>query len=260
MIFDNFKLEGNPFAETLELADIHMDGRFQSVLTSLESLPQIGDLATLTGRTGTGKTTLLRQLMSKWRSSFDVYYLHLGNLRGAGLFRALLNTLGERPRMGKDRMFDQLYSHLNKKQRPLCMIIDEVQLMDITSMTDLRLLGGHLELAGRFKLVLAGQPQMNRTLQVDSLTDLRERITLQVHLKSMTMPETHAYIEHRLQSVGGKEELFDDASVKLIHHHSEGIPRRVNGVALKAMMNAWGMGKSTIDNTIVREACAAEFA
>jgi len=259
VIFKHFHLSGNPFSETTDLEHIQLDGRFNSALAPLLSWPDIGNIATLTGRTGTGKTTLLRHVMQTWRKNNDVYYLHLGNLNGAGLFRSILTTLGERPRMGKDRMFDQLYTHLSKKQRPLFLLIDEVQLMDITSMTDLRLLGGHLDLAGRFKLVLAGQPQMRRTLQADSLTDLRERISLNVHLKSMTLPETHLYLDHRIEQVGPvKQPLFDEDSVKLIFHHSEGVPRRVNSVALKAMLTAFQRGCKDVDGSVVQEVCAAE--
>jgi general secretion pathway protein A len=258
MIFKTFGLKSHPFSEGITTKDIYLDARFKASLDTLKMLPDIGDIAVLTGRTGTGKTTLLQQLMEIWRIHYDVYYIHLGNLKGSGLFRTLLTTLGERPRLGKDRMFDQLYSCISKKQRCLCLLIDEAQLMDISAMTDLRLLGGNLDLRGRLKLVLSGQPLMIRTLQVDSLTDLRERVVLNIQLKAMTLPETHAYIEHRLERAGAQKQIFDDASVKLMYHHSEGVPRRVNRVALKAIMNAWQKGMTEIDDITTREACEAD--
>jgi type II secretory pathway predicted ATPase ExeA len=144
MIFEHFNLNKNPFEEGLKVEDIQLDARFNMALEPLILLPNVGDIATLVGRTGTGKTTLLEKLMDVWRINHDVYYLHLGNLKGAGLFRALLMTLGERPRMGKDRMFEQVYQCIAKRQRCLCLLIDEAQLMDMSSMTDLRLLGGNL--------------------------------------------------------------------------------------------------------------------
>lgn len=268
MIFKHFDLDSNPFAEHIPLGNIHMDARFKTALSTLKELPKLGNIGLLTGRTGSGKTTLLQELKNSWDSNYDVYYLHLGNLQGAGLFRTILTTLGERPRLGKDRMFEQLYAHISKKQRPLCLLIDEVQLMEGSSMTDLRLLGGRIDCADRLKLILSGQPQMLRTLQMDSLTDLRERVTVNVHLKSLTLPETHAYIEHRQRSAVTstglfpenlpKIKIFDDNAIKLIYHHSEGVPRRINSVALKAMLNAYQAGKTTIDDVVMREACAAE--
>ena len=196
--------------------------------------------------------------MDVWRINHDVYYLHLGNLKGAGLFRALLMTLGERPRMGKDRMFEQVYQCIAKRQRCLCLLIDEAQLMDMSSMTDLRLLGGNLDLRGRLKLVLSGQPLMLRTLQTETLTDLRERICMNLNLKAMTFPESHAYLEHRLKQAGADGAIFDDAAIKLMFHHSEGVPRRLNKVALKAMLNAWSKKEELIDELTMKQACEAD--
>ena len=221
-------------------------------------LPEIGTIATLTGRTGVGKTTLVRQLLESWRSINDVYYLHLGNLRSTGLLRALLSLLGEKPRMGKDRMFNQLYAHLSRKQRPLCLVIDEAQLLDPPTMTDLRVLSAHPDLANRLVMLLSGQPMLERLLQAESLTDLRERVCLQAHLPSMELPETISYVQHRVQMAGGDPELFDEASLKIIHLHSEGVPRRVNQIALKALLNAWNLKTTTVGEKILREACAAD--
>lgn len=258
MIFESFKLNKHPFSEGLEVKDIYLDARFNMVLEPLTLLPNVGEIATLLGRTGTGKTLLLQKLMEVWRINHDVYYLHLGNLKGSGFLRALLMVLGERPRIGKDRMFEQVYQCLAKKQRCLCLLIDEAQLMDISSMTDLRLLGGHLELRGRLKLVLSGQPLMLRTLQTETLTDLRERICMNLTMKSMTLPESHAYLEHRLKQAGAENEIFNDTAIKLMFHHSEGVPRRLNKVALKAMMNAWAKKETTIDEITMKQACEAD--
>jgi general secretion pathway protein A len=205
-----------------------------------------------------GKTTLIRKLMAIWTPNFDVHYLHLGSLRGAGFFRSILAELGERPRMGKDRMFDQVFSQLSKRQRPLCLLLDEAQLMDIPSMTDLRLLCGNLELSGKLKLLLCGQPILRKTLQADSLTDLRERISLQCSLKSMGQLESVNYLEHRLKAVGGELNTFEENAIQLIVNYGEGVPRKINGLAFKAMVNAVQKKLQVVDATCVREACAAE--
>ena len=178
-IFETFGLKGNPFGETIHENSILEDGRFKTALDPLLLLPEVGTMATLTGRTGVGKTTLVRRLMSRWQVTNDVHYLHLGNLRSTGLLRSLLTTLGERPSLGKDRMFGQLYAHLARKQRPLCLVIDEAQLLDPITMTDLRVLCANPELSHRLVLLLCGQPMLGRLLQAESLTDLRERMCME---------------------------------------------------------------------------------
>lgn len=257
-IFKFFNLEKNPFEENLNSENILIDGRFQSVLESLSILPDIGTMASLTGRTGIGKTTLLRHLIDTWKVVNDVYYLHLGNLKSVGLMRAILSALGEHPRLGKDRMFEQFYAHLARKQRNLCLIIDESQLMDVHSMKDLRILCSHFDLSKRLILVLSGQPELNNLLNLEMLTDLRERMNVRVHLSSMSLPESIAYIEHRFKTAGAKTPIFNEASIKLIHHHAEGVPRRINNIIIKSMMNAWISKQKKINEKIVRSACTAD--
>ena len=259
MIFESFGLTENPFSEVLSDKNILIDARFKIALEHLKILPDIGNIGVLTARTGVGKTVLLQKLMDVWRKNYDVYYLHLGNLKETGLIRSLLNTLGEQPRISKDGMFSQLYSCLSKKQRYLCLLLDEAQLMGIPTLTDIRLLGGDLALSGKLKIILSGQPLLKRTLQSDPLTDLRERVNITVNLSSMNHPETHAYIEHRLKCAGAKKSIFDEASIKLIYHHTEGVPRRINRVAIKAMINAWQKKETQIDEVSLRLACEADL-
>lgn len=259
MIFDAFQCTTNPFSDHWPLDELHLDQRFSSTLEQLDMFPEIGDMALLSARTGLGKTTLLRALTESWRTPYDVYYLHLGSLKGSGLFRAILNEFGERPRMGKDRMFAQIFSQLSKRSRPLCLLIDEAQLMDIASMTDLRLLCGAPEFEGRLKLLLSGQPIVEKTLQAESLTDLRERLCLKVQLKPMDMSESVDYIKHRMTAVGSKLNIFDEDALQLIVNASKGVPRKINRLALRSMLSALNKNKSTVDGNIVREVYASEM-
>lgn len=259
MIFEPFQCNTNPFAETVVQDDIHLGARFRSALEQLQIFPELGDIALLNARTGLGKTTLLRSLMESWRTPYDVHYLHLGSLKGTGLFRAILHQLGERPRMGKDRMFAQIFAQLSKRSRPLCLLLDEAQLMDAPSMTDLRLLCGDPEMAGRLKLLLSGQPQLEKTLQAESLTDLRERLCLKVQLSAMNSSESIEYMNHRLKRAGSKLGIFEEEALQLIVGAANGVPRKINGLAFRSMLASLPKGQTTIDAHTVREVYASEM-
>ena len=259
MILNKFNCHTNPFSESVDDKGIYMDIRLKTALEQLQVLPEIGDIALVSARTGLGKTTLLQKLDQVWNKEYDVHYLHLGSLKGAGLFRAILNLLGERPRMGKDRMFAQVFAQLSKRSLPLCLMIDEAQLMDIPGMTDLRLLCGNLELAGRLKLILCGQPSLERTLQAESLTDLRERLCLRVQLKPMNLVQSIEYMDHRLKWAGAQLSVFTEEALQLIANSSEGVPRKINGLAFRAMLSAAHNDLAQIDASTVREVYASEL-
>jgi MSHA biogenesis protein MshM len=253
MMFDFFDCRENPFSENSNVETTFEHPSFKKGMTSLEIFPEMGDISVLVARTGLGKTTLLKKLKSSWNPKYDVYYLHLENLKGAGLFRALLNLLGEHPRMGKDRMFSQLFGALSKQQRPKCLLMDEAQLLSSESMTDLRLLCGNLDLHGRLKVLLSGQPSMCRTLNSESLTDLRERITLQVSLQPMDQILSIEYLKHRMEAVGGRLKAFDEESIQLIIKYSEGVARSLNSLASRAMLNAFQHEEKTVQVMHVRK-------
>lgn len=259
MIFEHFGCRSNPFAETIPCSAIQRSQAFTSMLEHLQLFPELGEIALLSARTGLGKTTLMTALMEAWQSPYDVTYLHLGSLKGAGLMRAILHQLGEHPRMGKDRMFTQVFSQLSKRNRPLCLLIDEAQLMDIASMTDLRLLCGNPEMSGRLKLLLSGQPILEKTLQAESLTDLRERLCLKVQLKPMIMTESIDYIAHRMSSVGGKLNTFTEDALQLIANATKGVPRKINGLCFRSMLAAVNKEEKIIGANVVREVHASEL-
>ena len=259
MIFEKFACHSNPFSENIPSSAIHRNHYFSLILEQLELFPELGDIALLSARTGLGKTTLLTALMETWRSPYDVTYLHLGSLKGAGLMRAILHQLGEHPRMGKDRMFAQVFAQLSKRNRPLCLIIDEAQLMEVASMTDLRLLCSNPEMSGRLKLLLSGQPILEKTIQAEPLTDLRERLCLKVHLKPMSMTESIDYIAHRLNSVGGNMNIFEEDALQLIANATKGVPRKINGLCFRSMLSAINKEEKVIDANIVREVHASEL-
>jgi general secretion pathway protein A len=259
MIFDTFQCKTNPFAENIPHGNVHHDARFTSALEQFQLFPELGDIALLSARTGLGKTTLLMALTEVWKSPYDVHYLHLGSLKGSGLFRAILNQLGERPRLGKDRLFAQVFAQLAKRGRPQCLLIDEAQLMDIPTMTDLRLLCGDPEMAGRLKLLLSGQPILEKTLQAESLTDLRERLCLKVQLRPLDMVESIDYMDHRLKMAGSKLSIFEEDALQLIVNATKGVPRKINGLAFRSMLSAAHKKLPKIDSNTVREVYASEL-
>jgi len=259
MIFDSLGCTTNPFCENIAGEKVHRHPVFASALEQLQLFPEIGEIALLSARTGMGKTTLLRTLMEAWKVPYDVAYLHLGGLKGAGLFRAILHQLGERPKMGKDRMFAQLFGQLSKRNRPLCLLIDEAQLMDIASMTDLRLLCANPELSDRLKLLLSGQPILDKTLQAESLTDLRERLCMKIQLKPMEMTDSIEYIAYRLESAGAKLNLFKEDALQLIINAAKGVPRKINGLAFRSMLAAVHKKATVVEANTVREVYASEM-
>lgn len=120
--------------------------------------------------------------------------------------------------------------------------------MPIETLETLRLLT-NLETEKRklAQVILFGQPELDKKLKSEAIRQLRQRITFQHHLGSLTSDETDHYLAHRLRVAGYVgEPVFSGPAVRVIHGASHGIPRLINILANKAMMLSFGEGSRRV--------------
>ena len=116
--------------------------------------------------------------------------------------------------------------------------------MPLKSLETLRLLT-NLETEKRklVQVILFGQPELDRKLAHESVRQLRQRITFQHHLGTLTREELAHYLAHRLTVAGHSgDTVFSGQAVGAIHRATGGVPRLVNILAHKSMMLAYGEG------------------
>ena len=76
---------------------------------------------------------------------------------------------------------------------------------------------------------LLGQPEFRKILQSPGMEQLRQRVIASCHLGPMDGADTEAYIVHRLQTVGWRDDpSFSEDTFAAIHQHTGGIPRKIN--------------------------------
>ena len=128
--------------------------------------------------------------------------------------------------------------------------------MPLETLEALRLLT-NLETEKRklLQIVLFGQPELNRKLQLESIRQLAQRITFHYHLGPLSRDALEFYLSHRLHVAGYPgSRLFDGAAVKALHGASGGVPRLVNILAHKALMLTYGEGRQQVRAAHVRAA------
>ncbi len=181
--------------------------------------------------------------------------------------RTLLLALAEEMRVKLDSGLDQhhllkaltlaLLDFARQKKR-VVVCLDETQAMPLESLETLRLLT-NLETEKRklVQVILFGQPELDERLAHESIRQLRQRITFQHHLGTLTREETQYYLAHRLAIAGYLGEgVFAPGAVNRIYRASRGVPRLVNILANKAMMLAYGEGSRRVTAQHARAAAA----
>jgi general secretion pathway protein A len=213
----------------------------------------------LTGEAGTGKTSLLNQIIGwlhrRGRSSAYIFHSHLEPI---GLLRFILNDFGVPcESRSKSVLVRALHMWLQKRYAagdlPV-LIIDEAQALPTHTLDELRLLLNLENPRGKMlQIVLSGQPELDEKLRLPALRQLRQRIMLHAHLPLLSQKETAAYISSRLAVAGSSDSpLFPDEVVQDIYKSSHGIPRVVNLLCEHALMSAYSERQPIVSQEMVR--------
>jgi MSHA biogenesis protein MshM len=257
-----FGLREMPFGITPDTSFVFACRSHQEALNTLLLAVANGEgFIKVTGEVGTGKTLLCRRFLATLDEHWVSAYIPNPYLEP----RTLLLALADELRIEVPRDFDQ---HLLLKRlttglveiaqtgKAVVMCLDEAQAMPVETLEALRLLT-NLETEKRklLQVVLFGQPELDQRLALASVRQLRQRITFQCVLASLTREEVGHYLDHRLRvagHVGAK--LFGPRVVTLIHSATGGVPRLINILANKAMMLAYGEGVTAVLPRHVRAA------
>ncbi len=167
-------------------------GRARSGHRALRS----GDVGLITGPSGVGKSALLQRFIHDLpRPQYHPAYMHLTHLPAAGLLKLVAASLGEVPRRGKDRLFEQILEKARRLERALLLILDEAHLLGAEALTDIRLLvSSALDDRPPLRVVLVGQESLRQTLRQSQHAALLNRIAVRHHLVPLTKPETATYM------------------------------------------------------------------
>ena len=260
----HFGLREPPFGITPDTSFFYACASSQEALNTLLVAVANGEgFLKLTGEVGTGKTLLCRKFLATLDDNWISAYVPNPNLEP----KTLLLALAEEMRVKLDSGLDQ--HHLLKaltlalldfarQKRRVVVCLDETQAMPLESLETLRLLT-NLETEKRklVQVILFGQPELDERLAHESIRQLRQRITFQHHLGTLTREETEYYLAHRLAIAGySGEGVFAPGAVNRIYRASRGVPRLVNILANKAMMLAYGEGSRRVSAQHARAAAA----
>jgi general secretion pathway protein A len=229
-------------------------------LARLNHLVEHATLGLVTGPTGVGKSALLKRFLHELpRQQYDSIYCHLTQTTSAGLLKMIVSRLGETPRRGKERLFEQILQHAGRAEARLLLIIDEAQLLDGESLTDLRLLvSSAVDAAPPLRLLFVGQETLRATLKQSQHQPLLNRIHVHYRLKPLTKEQTGRYIDVHMTQAGGREDIFDHSVKDLIHDFTGGLPRAINHLATACLLQGTARGTQRIDEPIFQHA-SSEF-
>jgi type II secretory pathway predicted ATPase ExeA len=261
MFLEYYKLNDQPFGVTPDPGFLFLSPTHREALASLYYGVTAGrGFVALIAEPGMGKTTLLFKLLQHLGTSARTVFIFQNQCSPRDFLRDLLVDLGVND---SDGDLVRIQSELNKvllreshAGKRIVLVIDEAQNLDPSVLELVRLLSNFETPRQKLmNIVLAGQPQLARTLDSPDLVQLRQRVSIIARLNPFTDEETRLYIDHRLRVVGYdcQHPLFTKRALAMIASFSKGIPRNINNICFNALSLGCALKQRTIDGDVVRE-------
>ena len=243
MYLEHFGLNEPPFKIT-PVTDFFFSGANRGeILDALIYAITDGEgIVKVSGEVGSGKTMLCRMLLDRLPSSIKAIYLANPSMSRDELLYAIADRLdldleGQRINVILQTLLNQLEAMYERGERCV-VLVDEAHAMPLETLEELRLLY-NLQV-GKHKLiqiVLFGQPELDEKLDQSNMRQLKDRIVHHFSILPISRKVIDSYLMFRMRAAGYKgPDIFSPAAVLLIGKASQGLMRRVNILADKALL------------------------
>lgn len=261
LYLEHFALREPPFRITPH-TDFFFTGanRGPTLDALIFAITQDEGIVKVIGEVGSGKTMLCRMLLERLPENVETLYLANPSLSRQEILGAIADELGistdDKATHSLTRTLQDALIERYAAGKRVVLLIDEAHAMPAESLEEIRLLSNLESKANKLlQIALFAQPELDERLAANDMRQLRERITQHFSLAPLKPQDVAGYLEFRLHAAGHQgPSPFTESAVKLIADISEGLSRRINILADKALLAAYSTGKRQVDSTEIRAA------
>ena len=240
-----YGLNGDPFRLSVEPRFCFPHRSYARAKAYVEyALHRAEGFVMITGSPGTGKTTLVNDLLEHLpKREVVTATLVSTQLEADDLLRMAAYEFGlesQAPR--KSQVLQRLmefFAQLHQQGLRTLLIIDEAQDLAPTALEELRLLT-NLQRSGQplLQIVLLGQESLADLIRRPEMEQVHQRLVAAWQLEPLDLKETIGYVRYRLEQAGWRgDPAFEPGVLKLVHEFSQGIPRRINLICSRLLLH-----------------------
>lgn len=252
-----FGLEFNPFTKNTKHETIIETLEYNEAIYRLDILLKTRGFGLITGTSGKGKTTVIRNWAQNLNPSlYKVIYITLSTVTVNDFYRNLAEQLGLEPRFRKVDNFriiqDEITRFSVEKRIVPVIIIDEANYIKTGVLNDLKMIFNFdMDSRDRAVVLLTGLPTLNNTLRLVAHEPLRQRITMNYHMDGLSKEESKNYILGKLSKAKAHMGAFGESALEAIVNTAGGVPRVINKLCDACLLLGHNKGINEINNDIV---------
>ena len=247
MYYAHFGLKQPPFKITPNTEFFFSGGNRGPVLEALLYAINSGEgIIKVVGEVGSGKTMLCRMLQTLLPVKVESIYLANPSVAPEDVLHAIAFELQLKLPKNADRLqvMQALQSYLLNRHaegKQVVIFVEEAQGMPLATLEEIRLLSNLETKSDKLlQIVLFGQPELDVNLNQPHIRQLRERITHSFNLGPLSEADIGEYLIFRLRAAGYfGPHLFMPSAIRSLSRAAEGLVRRVNILADKALLAAF---------------------
>ncbi|WAC74567.1 AAA family ATPase [Roseateles sp. SL47] len=263
MYKDHFQLRGMPFSIAPDPGYFYLSNQHRDAWVHLgHAVNGDAGVVLLTGEVGAGKTTVCRRLMDELPAHVQVALIFNPRMSPLDLLIGVCRQFGIQnasDALAPEALEALIAAHVAERrrdQKACVLIIDEAQGLQPEVLETLRRLrAAAWDERESLRLVLIGQPELNELLAQPTCAAFNQCITLRYHLGPLGLDDVAAYVAHRLQVAGAREQLIPRRLAGPLHRMSGGIPRVINLICDRALLGAFVLGRRRVSHRLLVEAC-----